>query len=217
MMSRKRLAILISGRGSNMMSLVKAAKTDDFPVEVVKVIANRPNAAGLVWARDQGLEAVAIDHTGYATRAEFDQRLHDELIGCGAELVACAGFMRLMTSEFVETWRDRMINIHPSLLPLFRGLHTHRRAIEAGMMVAGCTVHIVRAEVDTGPILGQAVVPVLASDTPETLASRVLRAEHKLYPQILELFASGQITVRGQVVEYPTGSDEGQMLLSPKV
>jgi len=193
MNAKKRTAILISGRGSNMQALAAAARSADFPAEIVLVVSNRPDAAGLEWATANGLATLAIDHMAHATRAAFESTLQDALDAANVELVALAGFMRLMTPAFVRHWRDRMINIHPSLLPSFKGLHTHEQALAAGVRIAGCTVHFVRAEMDTGPIIAQAAVPVLSGDTPATLAARVLEAEHTLYPAALRLVASGQV------------------------
>jgi phosphoribosylglycinamide formyltransferase-1 len=193
MNAKKRTAILISGRGSNMQALAAAARAADFPAEIVLVVSNRPDAPGLEWATANGLATLAIDHMAHATRAAFESTLQDALDAANVELVALAGFMRLMTPAFVRHWRDRMINIHPSLLPSFKGLHTHEQALAAGVRIAGCTVHFVRAEMDTGPIIAQAAVPVLSGDTPATLAARVLEAEHTLYPAALRLVASGQV------------------------
>ena len=215
--AKKRVAILISGRGSNMMSLVKAAEAPDYPAQIVAVLSNRPDAAGLEWARDRGIEAHSVDHKSFANREEFDRALHQKLEATGAELIACAGFMRLMTPWLVDQWRDRMINIHPSLLPLFRGLHTHERALEAGVRLAGCTVHVVRSEVDTGPILGQAAVPVFDGDTADTLAARVLSAEHRLYPQVLALFAAGKYDIDHEIARLDQQSGAGAVLYSPAV
>ena len=199
-MGRKRVGILISGRGSNMMALVEAARAADYPAEIAVVISNRPEAPGLAWAKAQGLEAVAVDHKAYATRSAFEEDMHDVLVHHGVELVACCGFLRLMTADFVDVWRDRMLNIHPALLPSYKGLHTHERALADGVKIAGCTVHVVRAEMDVGPIVGQAAVAVLDGDTPDTLAARVLAAEHRLYPHALALFASGRAQVDGEAV-----------------
>ncbi|MEQ8824801.1 MAG: phosphoribosylglycinamide formyltransferase [Filomicrobium sp.] len=215
--SKKRVAVLISGRGSNMMSLVEAARASDYPAEIVAAISNRPDAGGLDWAREQGLTACCVDHKAYETRDDFDRALHQELVACGADIVACAGFMRLMTPWLVDQWRDRMINIHPSLLPSFRGLHTHQRALDAGVRFAGCTVHVVRAEVDTGPILGQAVVPVIDGDTADELAARVLKAEHHLYPHALALFAADKYDIDHEVARLDSKLCEAGTLYSPMV
>ena len=195
---KKRVAILISGRGSNMMSLIAAAKLPDYPAEIVGVVANRPEAQGLFKAAGEGLATRVVDHKSFGSRAGFEAELDQALRALDVDIVACAGFMRMMTPGFVERWRDRMLNIHPSLLPAFKGLDTHARALAAGVKLTGCTVHIVRPEVDSGPIIAQAAVPVLDGDTEETLAARVLEAEHRLYPHALSLFASGAIIVAGE-------------------
>lgn len=214
---RKRVAVLISGRGSNMMSLVEAATSVDYPAEIVSVISNRPQAPGLEWAAGRGIKTAAIDHTAFKTREDFDAALDQALSQAEPDIIACAGFMRLMTPSFVLKWQDRMINIHPSLLPLFKGLHTHQRAIDAGMRISGCTVHAVRPEMDEGPILGQAAVPILPEDTAETLAARVLAAEHKLYPQVLGLLASHQISIADGKVKFPEQLNQNQVLFSPTI
>jgi phosphoribosylglycinamide formyltransferase 1 len=196
-LAKKRVGILISGRGSNMMALVEAARAPDYPAEIVMVIANRPEAAGLPWARRQGLVTEAFDHKAFARREDFEAQLHGALNGAQVDLVCCAGFMRLMTAGFVEQWHGRMLNIHPSLLPSFKGLRTHERALAAGVKIAGCTVHFVAPEMDSGPIVAQAAVPVLEDDTPDSLAARILTAEHKLYPHALRLVASGAARLEG--------------------
>ncbi len=216
-LKKVRTAILISGRGSNMQSLVEAAQADDYPAEIVLIASNRPDAAGLEWAKARGLPTLAIDHKKYKTRDVFEAALQDALAAAGTELVALAGFMRLMTSDFVEHWRDRMINIHPSLLPSFKGLHTHERALAAGVKIAGCTVHFVRTEMDEGPIIGQAAVPVLSGDDPATLAARVLAAEHRLYPASLKLVASGLARVEGEKVITLHESNAGLPIYSPSL
>ena len=210
-------AILISGRGSNMQSLVDAARAKDFPAKIVTVISNRPDAPGLAWAKSKKIPIVAMDHKAYKSRDAFDAALHKALETAGAELVALAGFMRLMTPGFVEKWRNRMINIHPSLLPAFKGLHTHEQALDAGVRIAGCTVHYVRAEMDAGPIIAQAAVPVLTGDTPVSLANRVLAAEHRLYPAALRLVASGRAVCSGEKVTILEDVNDSVPLLSPVV
>jgi phosphoribosylglycinamide formyltransferase-1 len=199
---KKRVAILISGRGSNMQALVEAARDPAYPAEIALVVSNRPDAPGLAWAKTQGLLTLALDHKLYEDRAHFEGQLHSVLELSKIDLVALAGFMRLMTAPFIERWRDRMINIHPSLLPAFKGLHTHEQALAAGVKVSGCTVHFVRPEMDEGPIIGQLAVPVLPGDTPDRLAARVLAAEHRLYPKALALVAQGQVAVDGAVVAF---------------
>lgn len=200
MKARKRTGILISGRGSNMQALVRAAQDPAFPAEIVVVISNRPDAKGLDFARAQGIATEVVDHKSYTSRDAFDRALDAALKRHHVELIACAGFMRIMTQGFVESWRDRMTNIHPSLLPAYKGLHTHERALADGARRHGCTVHLVRNDVDDGPIIAQASVPVLKGDTPETLAARVLDAEHKIYPRALALMASGAFRIEGEKI-----------------
>ena len=161
------VAVLISGRGSNMQALVEACGREGYPAEIVAVISNRPDAAGIAWADDLGIPTTVIDHTKFDSRQDFDDELHKILLASGADIIALAGFMRIMTDGLVRQWEGRMINIHPSLLPLFEGLHTHARALEAGVRLAGCTVHYVTPELDSGPIIAQAAVPVLPDDSPE--------------------------------------------------
>jgi phosphoribosylglycinamide formyltransferase-1 len=217
MLRKTRTAILISGRGSNMQALVDAARADDYPAEIVLIASNRPDAPGLEWANARGLPTVAIDHKRYATREAFEDALQKALEAAGTELVALAGFMRLMTSAFVERWRDRMINIHPSLLPSFKGLHTHERVLAAGVRITGCTVHFVRPEMDEGPIIGQAAVPVLSGDDPDTLAARVLAAEHRLYPAGLKLVASGRIRRDGEKIVISQDINSSSPIYSPSL
>jgi phosphoribosylglycinamide formyltransferase-1 len=193
MSAKIRVGILISGRGSNMRALVEACKAPEYPAEVVCVISNRPKAAGLDWARAEKLPAYCVDHKKYNTREEFEQKLNEILQAAGVELICNAGFMRILTASFVEKWYNRQLNIHPSLLPAFKGLHTHERVLAAGVMTTGCTVHVVRTEMDSGPIIAQAEVDVRPCDTPETLAARVLVEEHRIYPKALALVASGKI------------------------
>ena len=195
---KKKVGILISGRGSNMVSLIAAARQEGFPAEIACVISNRPEAAGLKGAAAAQIPALAIDHKRFASREDFEAELDKALRAHGVELIACAGFMRKLTPGFVDRWRDAMLNIHPSLLPAYKGLDTHARALADGVKLAGCTVHVVRPELDTGPIIAQAAVPVLEGDTPDALAARVLEAEHRLYPYALALFASGRAVVAGQ-------------------
>lgn len=215
---RKNIGVLISGRGSNLVSLYEATQAGDFPAKIVLVVSNRPDAPGLAWARGKGIAALELDHTRFGSREEFDDQIDRIMKATKVDIIACAGFMRLMSKSLVERWHNRMINIHPALLPLFRGLDTHARAIAAGMKVAGCTVHAVRHEMDEGPILGQAAVPVLPDDTPESLGARVLRAEHKLYPHVLRLFASDQINIDGDRVSHThlvDGQTVDQAVFSP--
>jgi phosphoribosylglycinamide formyltransferase-1 len=214
---KKRTAILISGRGSNMQSLVRAMAEPGFPAEPAGVVSNRPEALGLSWAESQGIPAIAIDHREFATRMAFEARLHQTLLEYGTELICNAGFMRLLTGGFVDRWKDRQLNIHPSLLPSFPGLHTHQRALEAGVMITGCTVHFVRLEMDSGPIIAQAAVPVVPGDTEDTLAARVLEAEHKLYPLALRLVASGAVRVENETLELTAGVEVPPPLYVPSL
>ncbi len=184
-MKRKRVGVLISGRGSNMAALVEAARDPAYPAEIVCVVSNRPDAAGLKFAQGRNISTHVIDHKKYATREKFDAALNDYLRSQKLDLIACAGFMRVMTSVLLEPWAGKMINIHPSLLPLYKGTHTHERALADGVKVHGCSVHYVTEELDGGPVIARAEVPVLVGDTPETLSARVLVEEHKLYPKAL--------------------------------
>lgn len=213
--AKKRVAILISGRGSNMQTLVGAAKAADYPAEIALVVSNRPEAAGLAWAKTQGIPSLALDHTHFESREHFEGQLQGLLTTSRVDLVALAGFMRLMTQGFVERWRDRMLNIHPSLLPAFPGLYTHERVLEAGVTITGCTVHLVRAEMDSGPILAQAAVAVRANDTAETLGARVLEAEHQLYPSVLGLYAAGQFAIEGERARYLGETSQKSAIFSP--
>lgn len=208
-----KVAVLISGRGSNLRSLLEAASEPGFPAEIVTVIANRPGAGGLDHAAAFGIAAQTIDHTTFPDRAAFEAALTEALEAAGAELVCLAGFMRVLSESFVSRWRDRIVNIHPSLLPLFPGLDTHARALAAGVKLHGCSVHFVNEGVDEGAILGQAAVPVLAGDSPEQLAARVLQAEHRLYPHCLRLIAEGRVRLdQGKAVVEQTAADERPLL-----
>jgi phosphoribosylglycinamide formyltransferase-1 len=193
-MARRRVAILISGRGSNMMSLIEAARQPDYPAEIALVIANRADAAGVRLARDAGVKAIVVPSRDYQDRAAFEAELTRQLAAANIDIICLAGFMRVLTPAFVARWRDRLINIHPSLLPAFKGLDTHARALAAGVAEHGCTVHFVREDVDDGPVIAQAKVAILAGDTPETLAARVLEQEHRLYPAALALVATGKVS-----------------------
>lgn len=197
-MARKRVAILISGRGSNMAALIDAARDPAYPADIVLVVANRRDAGGLATAAGAGVATAVVDHTRFPDKAAFEAAIDGQLVAASVDIVCLAGFMRLLSQGFVARWRDRLINIHPSLLPKYPGLDTHTRAIAAGEQVHGCTVHFVRAEVDSGPIIAQATVPVLAGDTPDSLAARVLTAEHKLYPYALALVAAGKVRIDGE-------------------
>jgi phosphoribosylglycinamide formyltransferase 1 len=190
---KKRVAVLISGRGSNMTALIEAARTKDYPAEIVVVVSNRPDAAGLGRAQQAGIATALIDHTAFGKdREAFERALDAELQSRQIDIVCLAGFMRLLTPWFVDRWSGRMINIHPALLPQFKGLDTHRRALEAGVEEHGATVHFVSTGMDEGPVILQKSVPVLGSDSEATLAARVLEVEHQIYPQALRLVAEGR-------------------------
>jgi phosphoribosylglycinamide formyltransferase-1 len=192
-MTRKRVAILISGRGSNMAALIEAAKAADYPAEIALVLSNVPDATGLARAREAGVTTAVLDHKPFGKdRAAFESALQRILDEHRIELICLAGFMRLFTTEFVQRWSGRMLNIHPSLLPLFPGLDPHGQALRAGAKTSGATVHFVIPETDAGPIIAQESVPVLANDTPDTLAARVLAAEHRLYPAALKRVVEGK-------------------------
>jgi phosphoribosylglycinamide formyltransferase-1 len=214
-MPRKRVAILISGRGSNMTALIEAASDPNYPAEVVLVVSNRPDAAGLARARSSGIETATIDHKAYTTRKEFDRVLNDTIEHRNIDLICLAGFMRLLTTEFVQRWENRILNIHPALLPSFPGLDTHARALAAGVKIHGATVHFVTPKLDAGPIVVQVAVPVRDSDTPETLAERVLAAEHRIYPFGLALVASGKVSVVNGRCRIPGESIPDMALIVP--
>lgn len=199
-MPRKRVAILISGRGSNMAALIDAARVREFPAEVVLVISNEPKAGGLTFARSCGIATDVIDHRGFADREIFAAALDQALRAARIDVVCLAGFMRLLATSFVERWHGRMINIHPSLLPSFKGLDTHARALAAGVKIHGCSVHFVAPELDSGPIIMQAAVAVLDNDDEQILAARVLAAEHRIYPAALKLLAEGRVHINGERV-----------------
>ena len=195
-MPRKRVAVLISGRGSNMTALIEAAKAADYPAEIALAISNRPEAAGLGHATAAGIATATVDHTNFGKdREAFDRALQRELQSHAVDLVCLAGFMRLLTPWLVQQWDGRMLNVHPSLLPAFKGLHTHEAALRTGVKIHGATVHFVAPDVDSGPIIAQGAVPIYDSDTPQTLAARVLAVEHILYPLALRLVAEGRVRI----------------------
>lgn len=193
----KNVVILISGRGSNMQAIVEAAIPG---CRISAVIANRPQAAGLAWAAERGIPTLALDHKQFASREAFDTALAAAIDGFGCDLLVLAGFMRILTPAFTQHYAGRMLNIHPSLLPAFPGLDTHQRAIDAGCKFAGCTVHFVTAELDHGPIVAQAVVPVLADDSEDSLSARLLKEEHRIYPAAVRAFVEGRLTIDGMRV-----------------
>lgn len=204
---KKKVGVLVSGRGSNLQALLDAAADPAFPAEIALVVSNIPGVYALERAAKAGVPTQVIPHKGFPSREEFDAAMDAALRTAGIDFVCLAGFMRLLTRGFVEGWNGRMINIHPSLLPSFKGLHTHERAIEAGVKLHGCSVHLVTPELDDGPILVQAAVPVLAGDDADALAARVLEQEHKAYPLALKLLAEGKVRVEGcrALVDAPGG------------
>jgi phosphoribosylglycinamide formyltransferase-1 len=195
-----KVAVLISGRGSNLQALIDAfgPQGEGSPVKIALVLSNRPEAPGLERAAKAGIKTEIVDHKAFQSREDFDVAMDREIRAAGAEFVALAGFMRLLTPQFVTAWKDKLINIHPALLPAFPGLDTHKRALAAGVRLHGCTVHFVRHETDTGPVIAQAAVPVLPGDDEAALAARVLDAEHRLYPLALRLVAEGKVRVEGE-------------------
>ncbi len=213
-----KVGVLISGRGSNLKSLIDACAAPDFPAEIVVVVSNKADAGGLEVARAAGIATAVIGHKDYPTREEFDAAMDAALRKAGAEFICSAGFMRILSDGFVDKWRDRQLNIHPSLLPAFKGLKVHERVLEAGCRVTGCTVHFVRAAMDEGPIVAQAAVPVLPGDTVETLSARVLEAEHKLYPLALRLVAEGRTTIVDErvVIEGETAEAQAPLMMPPR-
>ena len=217
--ARKRVAILISGRGSNMSALIDAAKDPAYPAEIVLVVSNRPDAGGLQRANENGIATAVVDHTRYGKdRESFEQALQTTLEQHRIDIVCLAGFMRLLTGSFVARWSGRLLNIHPALLPAFKGLDTHRRAIEARAEHHGATVHFVVPEMDSGPIIAQGAVPVLPEDTEETLSKRVLAVEHRIYPLALKLVATGRVRVEGDhcVIDGDVSADDAALLPGAK-
>lgn len=212
---RLKVAVLISGRGSNMRALAQACAEPGFPAEIACIFANREDAAGLEFAAGAGLPTQVVDHRAFEDRQGFDEALSRAIQDSGADLVCLAGFMRLLGADFVNHWRDRLINIHPSLLPAFKGLDTHERVLASGTRFTGCTVHFVRPEMDDGPIIVQAALPVLADDTPASLADRVLAQEHRIYPLALRWIAEGRIRVTGEKVSIDGVRNTGAVLINP--
>ncbi|MDB3952372.1 phosphoribosylglycinamide formyltransferase [Alphaproteobacteria bacterium] len=217
MANRLRVAVLISGRGTNLQALINACAKDDFSAEIVRVISNNESAFGLERAQAAGLSTAVIDHRDFKNRSSFEKALNDDLEEYGTELICLAGFMRLLTGSFVDCWRDRLINIHPSLLPAFKGLDTHQRTIDDGVRIAGCTVHFVRADMDAGPIIVQAAVPVLPGDDESALSARILEQEHVIFPLALNLIATGCVQVIDEIVIIDGESAHPEALVSPQL
>lgn len=210
-----RIGVLISGRGANLQALIDACAAPAYPAEIAVVISNEPGARGLARARDAGIPAEVIEHRAFEGRPAFEEALTGALRRAGVELVCAAGFMRVLTGTFLDVWRDRVVNVHPSLLPAFRGLETHERAIRSGVRFSGCTVHFVRAELDAGPIIVQSAVPVLPSDTPGDLAARVLESERQCLPLAVRWIAEGRVRVVGGIVRVDGAGGPAAAAINP--
>lgn len=208
---------MISGSGTNLQALIDACSKPDFPARISVVISNRPGVKGLDRAKTANINAVCIDHTTYNDRASFEDAIHNCLKEHEVELVCLAGFMRILNADFVNRWKDRMINIHPSLLPSYKGLHTHARAIEDGVRFGGCTIHYVRPEMDDGPIIMQAAVPISAGETEDSLAAKILHYEHEMYPAAVRLIAEGKVRVSARKCVFKDVSLDTAGLISPIV
>lgn len=215
MTRRGRVGVLISGRGSNLQALIDASRARDYPATIACVVSNVAAVDGLRRAEHAGIATHVLPHTGYDSRESFDDAIDEVLRSSKVELVCLAGFMRVLSDKFVQKWRGRLVNVHPSLLPAFKGLNVHRRVIESGARISGCSVHFVVPELDSGPIIAQAAVPVWPGDSPDTLASRTLAAEHKLYPLALRLLAENRVVLDGDQVLYRDVQRTGGELYSP--
>lgn len=202
MTNKLKIAVLISGRGSNLQALIDATSNPTFPAEIVLVLSNKPDAAGLKKAEQASIPSVTLDHKKFSSREDFDKEVTKLLEKSEAKIICMAGFMRLLSEWFVNKWHNKLINIHPSLLPSFKGLHSQKQALEAGVKLAGCTVHFVRKEMDAGPIIIQSAIPVFNNDTEETLSKRILEEEHKIYPQAIKLIAENNIKIINEIVKY---------------
>ncbi len=200
-MTDLKIGVLISGRGSNLKALIEQCNEPNFPAKIALVISNKKDASGLKFAEKAGIPYKFIDHKAFPNREAFDMAVNADLLDAGVNFVCLAGFMRVLSEKFVETWHDKMLNIHPSLLPAFPGVDTHKRALEAGVKFHGCTVHFVRAEVDSGPIITQEIIPVELGDTEETLAKKLLEREHIAYKRALKIVAEKRYVIKGQRVE----------------
>jgi phosphoribosylglycinamide formyltransferase-1 len=216
-MKKRRVAVLISGRGSNMAALINAARASSYPAEIALVLSNRRDATGLEHANAMGIATASIEHTVYRDRAAFEHAMQEVLLAQEIELICLAGFMRLLTNWFVSRWDGRMLNIHPALLPAFKGLDTHRRALAAGVKIHGATVHFVSAEMDSGPIIAQGALAVAEDDNAETLAARVLELEHRIYPLALRLVAAGYVRVVGGRCIIDGGTSTACSLIMPQL
>lgn len=213
-MAKLKVGVLISGRGSNLAALIEAAKASDYPAEIGCVVSNREAAPGLAIAAAAGISTAVVSHRDHPDRESFDRAVSAELERHGVELVVLAGFMRIFSPWFPARWKDRLINIHPSLLPAFKGLNVQRQALDAGVRVSGCTAHLVTPDLDSGPIIAQAAVPVLPGDTEETLAARILRQEHRLYPLVVRWFGEGRIAIDGEKIAVRDVACDATLLFS---
>ena len=213
-MAKLKVGVLISGRGSNLAALIEAARAADYPAEIGCVVSNRDDAPGLAIATAAGVPTAIVSHRDHPDRETFDRAVAGELERHGVELVVLAGFMRIFSPWFPTRWKDRLINIHPSLLPAFKGLHVQRQALEAGVRVTGCTVHLVTPDLDSGPIIAQAAVPVIPEDTEDTLAARILRQEHRLYPLVVRWYGEGRIVRDGEKITVAGVSCDATLLFS---
>ena len=210
-----KVSVLISGRGSNLRSLIEAQVGGQLSAEIVTVISNVPDAPGLEIAKSHGVRSEVINHKEFDSQKNFEEALNKTLILADIDLICLAGFMRILSDNFVNKWKDRLINIHPSLLPSFKGLNTHERALKAGVCFTGCTIHFVRAAMDDGPIILQAAIPTLPQDTPETLANRVLEQEHIIFPIAVRMIAEGRVKVEGNVVKIEGARFHSAPIINP--
>ena len=214
-MEKLKLAVLISGRGSNLQALMAACADPAYPAEIVLVVSNRAEAMGIERAANANLPTLVINHQNFANRVDFDRKMTTSMADAGVELVCLAGFMRLLSEEFVNYWRDRLINIHPSLLPAFKGLNVQARAIAAGAKFSGCTVHYVRQEMDEGPIICQAVVPIYQDDDTNALTARILTQEHLIYPQAVRWIAEKRVSINNEKVELDRPIQSNHTIINP--
>lgn len=212
-----KVGVLISGNGSNLQSIIDACEDPNFPAELSIVISNKAEAYGLGRAKKANIKTKVIEHQNFQHRSDFEKNITKALINANVELVCLAGFMRILTDTFVYSWKDRLINVHPSLLPIFKGLNTHQRAIECGVKFSGCTIHFVSSSMDEGPIILQAAVPVHQNDTSKSLAERVLDAEHKLYPMAIRLFANKKIWIENDLVKFTNIENPNEILINPNI
>ena len=215
-MAKLKVGVLISGRGSNMAALIRAAEAADYPAEIACVVSNKADAPGLAIATAAGVPTAVVSHRDHPDREAFDRAVSAELERHGVGFVVLAGFMRIFSPWFPTRWAGRLINIHPSLLPAFKGMHVHRQALEAGVRLSGCTAHLVTPDLDSGPIIAQAAGPILPDDTEETLSARILRQEHRLYPLVVRWFAEGRIAVEGEKVAVNGVPPGATLLFSPE-